>query len=166
MAIVIDFTGKEPAKKTPVAKPHERNAPMTLENKPSWETCEHKRTEVSKEQRTVKCKDCGAAVDPIAYILTLYHQYETRIDHRLSEIREFEKRQKEQRERKAKREQRPRQRRIERRAETAERAAYNEYQAKILAVRAERQRQLVERLDREIASLPEDPPSPAESEGA
>lgn len=156
MAIVIDFTAKDRTEAPPKPATAEDDAPMTLDEKPSWERCEHRRTLVSEEKRTVTCKDCDAAVDPIAYILLLYRQYERRIDSRLAEIREFEKREKDRAVKKALREKQPRRRRIERRAETAERAAYNEYQAKILQARAERQRQLVERLDSEIAALPPD----------
>jgi len=156
VAIVIDFSGKEPPKKTPVPP---TDQPLTTEA-PS--ACKHTRALVSESERTVTCKDCGAAVDPIAYIMLLYHQYETRVDRRLAEIREYEQREQQRRERTVARERQPRRRRIERRAETAERAAYNEYQAQVLAARATRQRQLVERLDAEIAALPPD----AGAEGA
>lgn len=148
MALIIDFTGKQEPKSlrpTPAK-------PLTKDDKAPWEQCKHRRCLISEEKRTVECKDCGAAVDPIAYILLLYGQYETRIDRRLDDIREFEKKQRERDERISKRKQQPRRAKIERRRETAERAAYNEYQAKVLAARAERQRAIVAKLDNEIRS--------------
>jgi Skp family chaperone for outer membrane proteins len=152
-AFVIDISTrlKKPAP-TAAADPEK---PATLK-RTELDACQHGRAIVDAEKRIVTCEDCGAILDPFAYILELYGYYETRVDRRLQAIQAAEKRQKERDERRQARESAPRRRRIERRAETAERAAYNEYQAKLLAARAERQRQIVERLDREIAALPAD----------
>jgi hypothetical protein len=155
VAIIIDFSSGETSgeltlKKQIGAKPPESDAPLEKDAKPEWEQCKHGRALISTEKREVTCKDCGAQVDPIAYILLLYGHYQRRIDNRLAKIREFEKRQKDAEIRKKARKQQPRQHRIARRADTAERAAYNEYQAKVLAARAERQRAIVARLDEEI----------------
>lgn len=155
MAIVIDFEGKELRKKTPISAVTKPEKPADLQ-RADYDACKHGRTLISEEKRTVTCKDCGAAVDPFAYILFLYRHYETRVDQRLAAIKEAEKREADKQKRRDERERQPRRRRIERRAETAERAAYNEYQAKVLSARALRQRQLVEKLDQEIAAMPSD----------
>lgn len=148
MALIIDFTGKQPTKDVRPTP----DQPLAKDGKAPYEQCTHRRCVISEEQRTVMCKDCGAAVDPLAYILLLYHQYETRIDRRLDDIRAYEKRKREREARATTRKQQPRRARIARRGETAERAAFNEYQSKVLAARAERQRALVARLDEEISN--------------
>ncbi|MFH1183714.1 MAG: hypothetical protein V1755_01575 [Chloroflexota bacterium] len=150
MAIVIDFTGEKPRKKTPVSVVSDPVKPAELKQA-DYKSCTHGRAVIDEEKRTVTCSDCSTILDPFAYILLLYGYYETRVDRRLQAIKEYERRETERRARQAVRRREPRARKIERRAETAECAAYNEYQAKLLAARAERQRQLVERLDREIA---------------
>jgi len=155
MAIIIDFAGKEPPKETPVSAVTDPAKPATL-NRADWDSCKHVRTEISEEKRTVTCRDCGAVVDPFAYILLLYGYYETRVDRRLEAIKEFERREQERRERESKRKRQPRRALIERRVQTAERAAYNEYQAKVLAARAERQRALIAKLDDQIGAAPVD----------
>lgn len=163
MAIIIDFTGKEPPKKTPVSAVTEPEKPAQLE-KADYRSCKHGRTVIDEEHRTVTCSACGTVVDPFFYILLLYGYYETRIDHRLSAIKMAEKDEAERAKRRAERERHPRKRRIERRHETAERAAFNEYQSKVLAARAARQQQLVDRLDKEIAELPIDPVDEGDNE--
>lgn len=156
MAIVIDFAGKEPKKKTPVSGVAATDKPADLKAA-DYRSCEHGHTIIDEEKRTVTCKACGTNVDPFAYILLLYRDYQTRIDHRLGAIKEYERLEAEKVKKRAERERNPKRRRIERRRETAERAAYNEYQAKVLSARAVRQQQLIERLDAEIAVLPPDP---------
>lgn len=159
MALVIDFTGKTPTKNLRPSP----TKPLETDGKQTWELCKHRQCVIDKEQRTVTCKTCKALVEPVSYILLLYHEYETRIDRRLDEIREYDRRAKELSDRAAKRDKAPKRAKIARRLETAERAAYNEYQAKVLAARAERQRQLVTRLDKDIAGMPEDEPASSAS---
>lgn len=117
-----------------------------------WQACRHFRMEFDDKQRTIQCRDCRMWLDPFWAFKELWRYYDQRIDQRLEAIKEYEQREKERRERADKRKREPRQTRIARRAETAERAAYNEYQAKVLTARAERQRALVARLDEEIRS--------------
>lgn len=149
MAIVIDFTGKAPPTETPCAQVAEQLKPADL--KPvDYRSCKHGRTIINEERRTVTCSDCETVVDPFAYILLLYGYYETRIDNRLAAIRQFERRAAEREDQQRQRKQQPRRQLIERRHEAASRAAYNEYQAKLLNARAERQRQLVDKLDHQI----------------
>lgn len=115
-----------------------------------WQACRHHRMEFDDKQRTISCRDCKMWLDPFWCFLELWRFYDQRIDQRLEAIRFFEEREKEKRGRLEKRRRQPRQAMIARRAETAERAAYNEYQSKVLAARAERQRATIAKLDDEI----------------
>lgn len=155
MAIIIDFGGKEPRTETPISAVATPEKPADLK-RAGLDACQHGRATVDEERRTVTCRDCNTVLDPFAYILQLYRYYEARVDQRLAAIKEAERRAADAEARRHKRERQPRRSRIERRAETAERAAYNEYQAKLLTARAERQRQLVQKLDAEIEALPPD----------
>ena len=91
MALVIDFAGKQPTKKL---RPSPEK-PLEKDGKHEWERCKHRQCIIDEEQRTVTCKHCKALVEPVSYIMLLYHEYETRIDRRLDEIREHERREKE-----------------------------------------------------------------------
>ena len=103
MAIIIDFTGGESRKETPLSAVSDPNKPAYLK-RADYASCKHGQTLIDEEHRTVTCQACGTAVDPIAYILLLYHEYETRIDQRLSALREAEQRERERHARKRKRE--------------------------------------------------------------
>jgi hypothetical protein len=118
--------------------------------KSNWQACRHFKMVFDDKQRTIQCGDCDMWLDPFWAFKEIWDYYDRRVDHRLEQIREHEKRQQEASERRAKRRTQPRKAMIDRRAETAERAAYNEYQAKLLTARAERQRARVARLDDEI----------------
>ena len=149
MAIVIDFGEPSHRTKTPVSAVETPAKPADLK-RATFESCRHHAAVIDEEKRTVTCKACGTLLDPFAYILLLYGYYETRVDHRIAAIKEAERIDAERAKRHSERKEKPLRRKIERRAETAERAARNEYQAKVLAARAERQRQLVATLDSDI----------------
>ena len=77
----------------------------------------------------------------------LYRHFETRIDHRLEQIKAFDERERIKRERRKQRGPEAVERLRKRRAESLERAAYNEYQAKLLTIRASKQRTTAQRIE-------------------
>lgn len=142
----VDTTGAQAV--PPVGAP---DRSVEIVRTDGFEACLHRSMAIDDKQRTVKCGTCGIWLDPVWCLRELFHYYQTRIDHRLEHIKEWDAKQKAADERKAKRVKQPRRSLIERRAETMQRAAYNEYQAKVLALRAERQRALAVTLDAAIA---------------
>lgn len=64
--------------------------------------CGHKRIEVDEELRTVACRDCGQALDPIQCLLNV-RSYMTQIQHYAWRIAEYERREAEKKARRAKR---------------------------------------------------------------
>ncbi len=128
-------------------KPPEAKASIEKE---AWDSCQHAHMRIDSKQRTVKCADCGMWLDPVWCLQELIYYYETRIDHRLEQIKDFEKRAQEQHERKESRKRNPRKSFVERRTEALERAAYNEYQAKVLQARADRQKMLAHKIDAQL----------------
>ncbi|MEI7375657.1 hypothetical protein [Dickeya chrysanthemi] len=54
--------------------------------KPEGRTCRHERVVVSEHERSVKCRLCGAVLDPFDYLLSLAKK-ETRLDWELTGLR-------------------------------------------------------------------------------
>lgn len=116
-----------------------------------FEKCQHKSMVIDDKQRTVKCGQCGIWLEPVWCLRELFRYYEERIDRRVEAIKSFEKRQKADEERKAKRKKpKPRSERVATAQELIHRAAYNEYQAKILAARAIGQQQKADKIVAEL----------------
>lgn len=105
---------------------------------------------IDEAARICTCQHCGKPIDIFTAIIRLYHHYESRIDSRLVAIKEFDERERVKRERRALKRRQPREVIMERRALSLERAAYNEYQAKVLTIRAVRQRALAEKCDEQL----------------
>ena len=121
-------------------------------DKPADAYCRHTSVVVSEDKREVRCRKCDAIVDPIDYIFTLYHHYDTRIDQRLEMIRQFDERERTRSEKRIKNRENRRPALMKRRQESLERAAYNEYQAKLLTIRSERQKAAAAKIDNILES--------------
>jgi PP-loop superfamily ATP-utilizing enzyme len=132
------------------AQPQRPDPKVTMETVERWKACPHKTMSIDDKQRTVKCGDCKMWLEPVWCLRELFRYYEERVDRRVKEIEEFERRQKEIEDRKRKRKEKPRAARAETMRENLERAAYNEYQAKVLAARAAHQRLTAEKIEREL----------------
>jgi hypothetical protein len=102
---------------------------------------------IDEVARTCTCTHCGKPVDIFTAILRLVRHYETRIDSRVKAIAEFDERERLNRAKRLAKRNESRESRMKRRDETLEHAAYNEYQAKLLTIRAQRQRILAAKID-------------------
>lgn len=161
MGIVIDISeaihGKkpEPVDTTGAEAPPPMNAvpdrTVTMERE-AFDACQHRSMQIDDKQRTVKCGTCGIWLDPVWCLRELFRYYEQRVDSRLEEIREADKRERDRRERQEQRKRKPRAHRLRVRDENLERAAYNEYQARRMALLAERQRERAANIDAELGT--------------
>jgi hypothetical protein len=124
---------------------------VTIEQQ-SWSACQHREMSIDKTQRTVKCAKCGLWLDPVWCLTELFHYYETRVDQRVEDIRRFDEREREKAKARDARKKRPRAARIAQREEELKRAAYNEYQAKLLQLTADRQRLRAAKIEAELES--------------
>ncbi len=113
--------------------------------------CYHWHLTANEASHQVTCQACGEVVDPFTALLKLIRFYENRIDNRLAEIRAFNERERIKRERRLAKRKEPREALLKRRQESLERAAFNDYQAQLLNIRAERQRAAAERIVSELA---------------
>lgn len=129
-------------------------ADITFERETSFENpfvkCQHAKMQINESQRTVKCGDCGIWLDPVWCLRYVFWFYDQRVDNRLAALKEHETREKERRAKEDERRKQPRARRRRQRDEALDRAAYNEYQARVLALRAERQRATAAKIDDEL----------------
>lgn len=115
-----------------------------------YRACPHRRMQINDTQRTVKCGDCGIWLDPVWCLRELFRYYETRVDHRLATIQQHEERAAAAEKRKQERRAKPRRAKAETMQQHLERAAFNEYQAKVLAARASAQRLAAGKIEAEL----------------
>ena len=128
----------------------ERNVSIIREG---FEACQHRSMQIDDKQRTVKCGTCGIWLDPVWCLRELFHYYQTRLDWRLAAIEEAEKKEAERRKRKEDRRQKPRAYKEASRKDKLERAAYNQYQATLLLIRAGDQVAAAQKLSAEIETM-------------
>jgi len=155
--VIIDMSNwlkaeREPPTAEGAEAEHEGSAPLRAAlEKQAFPGCRHLQMTIDDKQRTVKCTDCKMWLDPVWCLRELFRYYETRVDQRLTTLKELEdrynKRQARSKERKAK----TREQRAATMAEELKRAAYNEYRAKVLAATALRQRLRADKIEAELS---------------
>lgn len=156
--MIIDFTTRQPMVEgeqatwstPPPPPPVDKRVEVEQEK---WDACQHRMMRIDDKQRTVKCGECGMWLDPVWCLHELFWYYERRVDSRLKAIEDFERREREAQERREKRKQQPRATRIRNRNNELERAAYNEYQAKLLMLKAGRQRERAAAIDEQLPEV-------------
>lgn len=129
--------------------------PLIKIEQEAWDACKHRSMCIDKKQRTIKCGLCGIWLDPVWCIAEIFHYYETRVDQRVKMIEDYEAREKEARERKEIRRKQPRETLMRRRQESLERAAWNEYQAKLLTIRATKQKAVALKIEAQLGEAEE-----------
>lgn len=161
IALVIDITTRQPymADNPATPRPEPPGPEATDVRRVSviregFERCYHRQMQIDDKQRTVKCGDCGIWLDPVWCLRELFYFYETRLDERISYIKQAEDREQAKREKAAQRKAQPRRALTRTRDQELARAAYNEYQAKLLSIRANRQRTNVAKIEQRLAALP------------
>lgn len=142
--------GQGPTEPPPPQLPTIPGIEVELE-KQAYDACPHMQMSIDDKQQTVKCGKCGIWLSPVWCLKKLFYYYEQRVDWRLAEIKAYEEREKGKRERSSERRKKPREARIQTMHEHLERAAYNEYQAKLLAARASRQRLSAGKIEKELS---------------
>ncbi len=153
--MIIDLSEYKLAKQPPevAAKPAPADVPateatVTVSPEP-FDSCKHQSMIVDEKHRTVKCKSCDQTLDPVWCLVQFFH-WNRRIDNRVADIREFDKRQARIEELRQQKKRLPRQHLRRRRDDQLARAIQNEYDAKMLALRAARQRERAAKLDEQL----------------
>lgn len=105
---------------------------------------------IDEASRTCTCKKCEKTIDAFTVVLKLFRHYESRIDSRVKAIKEFDDRERVKRERRLSKRLKSREDIVKKKSESLERACWNEYQAKLLTIRAVKQRAMADKLDKEL----------------
>lgn len=165
--MIFDFTTRQPMVESGGQAPppdpkaatldNEDNRKVIIERPDIWKQCRHRKMRIDDVQRTVKCADCKMWLDPVWCLRELFLYYVQRVDTRIAEIKEHEKKEAERQARADARKKRPREYLVKRRRESLERAAYNRYQSELLAIRAGKQQATADRIGQELGVEKEEP---------